>query len=937
MLYLKPKKIFFKADLIVKLSSNGLISIDFLENTQQLITEYSDIEKIMQLEDKFLMTKIIYFNKKNIHYLLYETENIININYFNQKLACYFYLDLLLLENPNIINYNYSIDFIHKIVNYGIKNNYKIKIIDCIYSKIIIDIIYNYKRTDVYKDEEEEELNIMKNKAIYIIKNKSFLFKEFGLSESDILNQKIDELYANIIMGLLRNNRFQEYEYTYDIIEQLDLENIVINQYMFDKFYKIFIEEEKLYTPFFISDINNLINIKYLNFYYLLIKYILKNSIYIYQIPFLLKTRENIIKIINNIINLNQLCELKINESESSIIEERRNYVIKTITDSEYYYKKYLKSVNDYNLKKLKQILNYYETFLSESKKSDINTLKNIIDNQQIENYDKYLKEYETAYKMNCRKDIIFYLFDLELKNEKIEEYQLNRFVNKWNLIEEMVKNKKYKGEYKLKLINFFNEQKNKNLILNIFNEDEIKLFIRENNILFDIKKEEILNNEKKEDKISNNINEIEKVIINKEVKNNDGLIGNKLNCKNQNEEKSKRLFYIYEESYLYKRSSKYEIISSVKIIGNHNISEIVKNLSYGHYISSGADNKLLLYNKNFELKLKIGVNDWPYNIYEMDKEKEKSKSKGKKEINLVISCGKEVIIIAINVTNYMYETQRYIISYTKSFFLIDFNKYILLTDKGVYHITNLFSNNQKDMKFSKLINNEYRNGIKITNNIYAFTSNNISPLNENSQLIFYNIMTRKTIKAINDYSFILTSNGLCLISNEKDSLNNKILLCGCKKYNPEDKNGILLVNLTLEKKEKFFYVFYDTESFEVFCFCQIFKVQNENYIDEDITFEENIKKEKTDYILVGGYDNEKMEGMIKLYRIMYNKKNDNDEIKLNFIQDVSMGKNDKFYGFENAVSCIIQSEITGNVITSCWDGKVLLFTPPNIDFYINY
>ena len=93
----------------------------------------------------------------------------------------------------------------------------------------------------------------------------------------------------------------------------------------------------------------------------------------------------------------------------------------------------------------------------------------------------------------------------------------------------------------------------------------------------------------------------------------------------------------------------------------------------------------------------------------------------------------------------------------------------------------------------------------------------------------------------------------------------------------------------------------------------------NENSIDEDITFEENIKKEKTDYILVGGYDNEKMEGMIKLYKLVYNK------------------KNDIFYGFENAISCIIQSEITGNIITSCWDGKVLLFTPPNIDFYLNY
>ncbi len=64
-----------------------------------------------------------------------------------------FYLNLLINDNKAIVNYSYSIDLINEITNL------QKKISDTIYkkiiiSKIIIDLIYNYKQSDNYKEEE---------------------------------------------------------------------------------------------------------------------------------------------------------------------------------------------------------------------------------------------------------------------------------------------------------------------------------------------------------------------------------------------------------------------------------------------------------------------------------------------------------------------------------------------------------------------------------------------------------------------------------------------------------------------------------------------------------------------------------------------------------------------------------------------------------------
>ena len=141
-------------------------------------------------------------------------------------------------------------------------------------------------------------------------------------------------------------------------------------------------------------------------------------------------------------------------------------------------------------------------------------------------------------------------------------------------------------------------------------------------------------------------------------------------------------------------------------------------------------------------------------------------------------------------------------------------------------------------------------------------------------------------------------------------------------------KNGILSIQLELNNKNnKYQEVFYDTEFFQVNCFCQICNVVNENAIGDDITEKENIKINKTNFVFVGGYDENKGEGVIKLYEIKEN--------KLKFLQDIEFEYDENFQGFDNSVSCITQSNITGNILVTCWDGNVYLLNPPNIDFYL--
>ena len=154
--------------------------------------------------------------------------------------------------------------------------------------------------------------------------------------------------------------------------------------------------------------------------------------------------------------------------------------------------------------------------------------------------------------------------------------------------------------------------------------------------------------------------------------------------------------------------------------------------------------------------------------------------------------------------------------------------------------------------KFFKCFEGYYREGIKLNDNLIAFTSNKIVSRGED-KLVIYNYLKEIIVLKKYGYSFILSSNGLSVIENQND----RILLCACKKYNKKQKNGIFLMNLNYIFNNNYggtdYTKFIDTKDFEVHCFHQISILKENNFIFRiDST-------EKTNYFFVGGFEQKKI------------------------------------------------------------------------------
>ena len=140
--------------------NNSIFSFKIDDNniSEKQITNYNDINEILS-QNKDNKMKILYLNKTNIHKILYDAEETIKITseMMNNDLSNFFYLILLIEDNPNIINYEYPLDLIRKINN-KIKNGDSSIFIKILKYKIIIELIKNYKGTDNYEKEQNEEL-----------------------------------------------------------------------------------------------------------------------------------------------------------------------------------------------------------------------------------------------------------------------------------------------------------------------------------------------------------------------------------------------------------------------------------------------------------------------------------------------------------------------------------------------------------------------------------------------------------------------------------------------------------------------------------------------------------------------------------------------------------------------------------------------------------
>ena len=139
--------------------------------------------------------------------------------------------------------------------------------------------------------------------------------------------------------------------------------------------------------------------------------------------------------------------------------------------------------------------MEYYNNYYLESKTKEINEIKDIIKNNK-NNYEQYIKDFdfEKAKNMNLRYPLIKLIFD----NSK--DKVIDNAIKTWNLYEDMIKKNRFKKmpiTYKNILIGYFNEENNKERLIEIFGNDTYKNFKNTNINSKEKKKlkEDIINN----------------------------------------------------------------------------------------------------------------------------------------------------------------------------------------------------------------------------------------------------------------------------------------------------------------------------------------------------------------------------------------------------------------------------------------------------------
>ena len=278
--------------------------------------------------------------------------------------------------------------------------------------------------------------------------------------------------------------------------------------------------------------------------------------------------------------------------------------------------------------------------------------------------------------------------------------------------------------------------------------------------------------------------------------------------------------------------ATKYQIVKIIGIIGEYkNTAEFIIELSNGYYVSGGTDNILKIYGKDFKkLKEIEDIKEWIYSCFER---KKNSFDNNDYDIELIVCCNELLYKICLSFKEEIIKCKS--IKYTmkdltfKSCILIKENNSVFIGYNSCY-LENFFISQTSKIKNNSIVSGKtYFDSIKINENLIAMTSNKVHDYGED-KLIFYNTDKKTISREIEGYSFTSGINGLALIPREEVKCKNKILLCAYKKYIDGQKNGIYLANLQLEDKQLVNNHFYDTENFEVFCFCPILIINPEKY-----------------------------------------------------------------------------------------------------------
>ena len=898
-------------------------TLSYKDPAFNLLKEYSQLLKVLKEKDS---TKLLYYNMQKVHSILYvENKNFtistecINTIQFN------FYLNLLINNNKGIVNYHIILKYIEdifikykdKIINFFYEknlNNETNLIHYFIISKILLNLINYYKETEEYEDDDENILIINSTCDDYIKKNENYL-KKYDLDKYELISKNIDEIYIKILISLIKNNTFEKFDLIENIMEKLELQEINLTKTMFNELVDFLTESNENIKKFKIDKIYDLKDNNKKNFYYFIFKYIIKNPIYIYYIPFLSKLKKLLLKFIKS-----NSYKLPFDQ------DEKITFILTSFLDSNYYINK-LNSINESKNTTISQ--NSYKinnTLLSQNIGDFSNLTSGTNENNSIKEEKNIISQRKNSDR-NINNELIesginfnFYNCCIIIeakKNKKTFSYKYKEITYKNNDLEDIniqyeelikIKDKKIKSNYFDKFKKFISFLEN---ISNILKEKSENLTKFEINLKLNFEQNSINKNDitctyylSQQD--SEIIDFYDDNILSNTFKENIGFTFLIFNIKS-----NEKIDFSDDDS---EEFFKYSNIKFIEIFGKHKESaEFIKKLRNRNYISGSIDHSLYFYDiKDIEkIELNNGYTFYTSSICEINID-----SKNKNDTNLIICSKNSLYFIQKNENNYKTICKNIEEIQGKVCFEANNDNFIIVGENGIFMLKNLPSHifeteiNQQ-IEIVPLINNKYfTNGIKINENIYAFTSDRNKSTGED-KLLFYNLGKKKIINEIKNWHLFSDSlNGLALmdINNQNTNINNKILLCACKKYKSNQKNGILLVNPILNDNDEIYYDFYET-NYEVNCFCQL-------DIDEETN---NIK---SDYFLVGGYNIEKGIGEIYLYQFY----EENFYVKIKLLSVVGYDKHIENFEDFTFINCIIQCEEKEKILISCSDGNIYSF-----------
>ena len=447
-----------------------------------LLDNYEELSVFLNNIYKEYYSSFLYFNRARIEKILLDESEIVQVNNedinFN-GLKSLFYFSLAINHKKYVINYSYDLNFINDLY-------LKIKDEKGKLTKLFLYIIYyiifeNFKGISDLDDTLTSEENDQRTEEIEnLITEQLKILKTFNLNISfdDDDVPDIEEIYIKIIISLIKDKKFDKFEYVSDIMQQLDTENIELTQKMLEELKKEFNDYSKkeYINSYKIKNFDSLNNEEIINFNFCLLKYIFKNDIYIYNIQFLLDSKKSIEMVFEyNFMKIKNLIITNSNNN-SNEQDERKIFILKKFLNLEYYI-----NLDEFVL--LEEILKYFNQFLL-SKKEEIKELEEIIKLKDKDRVDKYIFYYKISKRRNKRYKLLRFIYDS--KNKTFNENSfLKKVVEPWeNSYERSIHDKKYsKMKMKKEIFNFFSDENNRDYLLQIFKHEEIESFIKYYNL----------------------------------------------------------------------------------------------------------------------------------------------------------------------------------------------------------------------------------------------------------------------------------------------------------------------------------------------------------------------------------------------------------------------------------------------------------------------